>query len=171
MKLLFNVQDQVHTFTATEEIARTDLAVMKVGIARFLESKPSFVVLDLSPATLMVTDSEIHSVVEELKTIALSKQIDFYVAHTDIESIRAHRNVLEIALTQKVKTLQNKVEIREKMKLEAEKLLSENDDLKNAVATQMARLQALKEKSKNDPAAQSLIAKLSPMLEKLWSEK
>jgi hypothetical protein len=144
---------------------------LKMGITRFLDSNPSFVVIDFSSATLMVPDSELQVVIQGLKTVALSKQIDFYVAHTDIESIRAQRNVLEMALTKKVKILQNKVEIREKLKNDAEKLLSENLDLKNTVAEQMERLQALKDKAKNDPQTRSLIHKLSPMLEKLWSEK
>ena len=181
MKLLFSVQDQVHTFTVTEELVRTDLATLKAGISRFLESKPSFVVLDFSQATLMIPDTDLQLVIQELKTIALSRQIDFYVAYTDIESIRAHRAVVELALTKKVKILQNKVEIREKMQAEAEKLLSENQRLKLTVTEQMERLKILNEKTKNRsesissetnfPETESLIQKLSPILEKLWSEK
>ncbi len=172
MKLLFAIENQIHTFTVQGAIERRDLQVLRLGVSRFLESKPSYVILDLSPATLSAPDQELQSIILELKTIALSRQISFYVAQSDIESIQAHRNVTEMALTKQVQILQNKVELREKLKAQAEQLLQENSELKSTIQTQFDRMKELKSKENTLAEPQNGIAgRLNPMMEKLWSEK
>ena len=163
MKLHFEVEDQIHTFNITEEINSQDLKIIKIALSRFFESKPSFVIIDFSLAQLTATHHDLQTLILELKTIALSLQITFYVAQTDIESLYAKKNITEIALTRQLKILQNKVELREKIQRHAEELIKENESLKSNIQNHFERM--------NDIQPTALAKKLNPMLEKLWSDK
>jgi hypothetical protein len=161
MKLLFQIEDQVHQFKVTGEINDLDLQVLRRSLYLFLESNPTFTVLDLSDAILHVTDLEIQNLLTEIRTLASSKALHIAIAQTDIEVLHAKNSVLEAALQKQLEALQNKLELREKMRAQAESLLRENRELKERVEEQSRKL--------NDSRAHSGL--ISPLVDRLWSEK
>ena len=161
MKLLFQVEDQVHTFDATDELNEHDLRVLKESLFRFFESQPAYTILNLSQASITIPVAELERTLSEINTFATARGLNFMITRTLEEAQKSTQMVLEMALQKQVEILQGKLELREKMRTEAEFLVSENLKLKNAVEEQ---IQKLKELQKNE-------GPLSPLLEKLWSEK
>ena len=162
MKLLFSLEDQVHLFTVIGEIENSDLSVLRDGLFRFFESNPTYTILDLSAADCKTPDSALQVILLEIKSLVSSKNINLVIAETKQQAIQAKQSVLEIALTRQVEALRAKLDLREKIRQDAEALLAENLKLKETVLDQVQKLQNLK------PDAPTL---LSPLLEKLWSEK
>jgi hypothetical protein len=162
MKLLFSIQKQIHTFQVEDEIFQPDLTVLKASLSRFFESSPTFVVLDLSQASLQLSDTELQMALLEIKTDAQSKNINLVIAQSDIESNLASQSVLEIALSKRAQILENKLELREKMKLDAVRMLEENEKMKLELTEKLSQKRILN---------QLTPGKLSPFMEKLWSDK
>ncbi len=156
MKLLFS-NGQIQTFQVQNDIFPQDLTLLKSSLVQFFESNPEYVVIDLSQSSLQVSDSELQSTLLEIKTHAQAKNINLVVAQSDIESSYAQHKVLEMALAKRAQVLENKLELREKMKRDASRMLEENNKLKQEIA-----------EKKRDQA--QISHKLNPVMEKLWSD-
>jgi hypothetical protein len=163
MKLLFSIEDQVHHFRVIGEIESQDLIVLREGLFRFFESNPTYTVLDLSDAKVNVPNSDLQNILYEIKSLISSKNLNLIIAETAIQARQARQKVLELALTRQLEMLQAKLELREKIRGDAEFLIAENEKLKESVAGQVEKLKNLQ------PDAAPTI--LSPLFEKLWSEK
>jgi hypothetical protein len=161
MKLLFQVEDQVHTFEVTEAINEQDLSVLQQSLFRFFESAPSYTILNLSQAKIAVAHADFERALSEISTFATGHGLNFMIARTADEAFQSKQTVMEMALHKQVEILQGKLELREKMRTEAEFLVSENLKLKSAMDEQIQRLKEL----------QRTDSPLNPLLEKLWSEK
>ena|GEM_PF-3292780 len=151
MKLLFSVQPPVQTFQVQEDILAQDLILLRESLNQFFNSNPSFVVVDLSQASLQVSDDELQSTLIQIKTLAQSKEISLVIAQSDIESRLAHQQVLEAALLKRARILESKLELREKMKSDALRLKEENEKLREQLP-------------KDDSIP-------NPLMEKLWSDR
>jgi len=151
MKLLFSVQPPVQTFQVQEDILAQDLVLLRESLNRFFDSNPSFVVVDLSQASLQVSDDELQTTLIQIKTLAQSKEISLIVAQSDIESRLAHQQVLEAALQKRARILESKLELRERMKHDALRLKEENEKLREQL-----------------PKDESIP---NPFMEKLWSDR
>ena len=162
MNLLFKLDDQVHLFSVEGSLNSQDCTVLKSSLFRFFETKPSYTVLDLSRAQVEISETELQKTLGELGTFAHSRNLNLSFALTSTESIRAKQAVLEIALRKQIEILNGKLELREKMRKEAEILLSENQKLKGSVDDHVQRLKSLKAATPS---------KLSPFIDKLWSEQ
>ena len=159
---MFSLEDQVHTFKIEESFDTQDGAVLKNSLFRFFETNPSYTILDLSAAQINVSENELQSLLSEIHIFASSRNLNLTLALNSSEAARAKHSVLEAALQKQVEILQAKLELREKMRTEAEKLLTENLHLKTSVKDHIEQLKSLKSGS---PSL------LSPLVEKLWSEK
>ena len=147
------MKNPVQTFHIHEEIQFSDLQVLKKSMIRFLETEPALVVLDLSEADLSVSETELNHVLSEIKTVAQTENCTLVIAQTDIESIRAPVWVQEIALQKKIQILQGKIELREEVLKNTDRLKEQNTQLRDQIGT------------KKNP----LSFGLSPLVEKLWS--
>ncbi len=157
MKMLFSMDEQVHHFKVTGEVAPNDLTLLKKSLFGFFDSNPSFVVLDLSEIMLQIPDFELQGVLTELITLGKSKQINLAVAQTDIEARLARKTLLEGALSQQLEVLQTKIELREKIRKDIEDLKRQNQSIKESLE-EKARVAASAEKSRL----------FTPLLERLW---
>lgn len=164
MKLLFSVKSPVQTFQVQEDIFPQDLQVLKAGISRFFESNPEYVVIDLSQASLQVSDTELQAALLEIKTLAQSKRICLSIAQSDIESDYAHQMVIEMALQKRAQILENKLELREQMKADALRMIEENEKLKQELLEK-------RQKAKQEQKSETAPNKLNPFIEKLWSDR
>jgi anti-anti-sigma regulatory factor len=131
MKLLFSMKNHIQVFGVEGEIQHHDAEVLRSALFTFLESQPPFVILDLSQATLMVPDSEIQKILTEVRTLAQSRNIQLSIAQTDLESLRAPKQVLESALEQRAKILEAKLELRQSIQDQTAKLKTENETLRS----------------------------------------
>ena len=161
MKLLFQLEDQVHAFDVAEDLNTQDLVILKESLFRFFESHPPYTILNLSRATLRAPHAEIENALAEIQTFASARGLHLVIARTAEEATRSTQTVLERALSKQVEMLQAKLELREKMRAQAELLVEENSRLKNSMAEHVEKLKSL----------QGDNGRLSPLLEKLWSEK
>jgi hypothetical protein len=162
MKLLFKIEDQVHFFQAVGEIALQDLVVLKKSLFHFFESNPTYTVLDFSSSHLSAPKEKFKKLLIEIKSLSESKNLYLIVAEDLPQSRNAKNTVLGLAINHKIEALQAKLELREKIKADAEKLLNENLSLKKALQDQNEKLKEVKIQSRE---------LLSPLFEKLWSEK
>ena len=161
MKLNFTLENQVNVFRVNGRLESTDLAVIRDSLFRFFESNPSYTVLDLSETIIDPTLNGLNTVLIEIQSCAQAQNLHFILARTQEEANLANQSVLELALQQQVAILQAKLELRQNMREQAEKLMEENAKLQASVASEMLRLKSLAPES----------TRLSPILEKLWSEK
>jgi hypothetical protein len=161
MKLLFQLEDQVHVFEINEDLGTQDLKILKDSLFRFFESSPVFTILNISPAKITAPHAEVESALSEIQTFASARGLHLVIARTADEAVRSKQAVLERALQKQVEVLQAKLELREKMREQAELLVAENGRLKNTMNEQVKKLKTLQDTS----------GPLSPLLEKLWSEK
>ena len=159
--MLFTMDEQVHHFKVTGEISPSDLGVLRKSFFQFLESNPEFLVLDLSEVTLQVPDFELQTVLTEIKTLASSKALHLQIAQSDIEARVATQSVLEDALSRQVDALKAKIELREEMKRNLEKIIDSNRALKEAISERSSQLQT--GSSQKNP--------FHPLIDRLWSEK
>ena len=162
MKILFNMEEQVHQFRIQGSIAESDLTVLRESLFRFFDSNPAYTIVDLSGAEMQIPHARLHTLILEIKSLACSKNLNLVVSETASEARVARQSVLELALKRQVESLQAKLELREKIRKDAEILLAENAKLKETVAGEMEKLETLKQGSNT---------LFSPILEKLWSEK
>ena len=161
MKLLFQLEDQVHVFEITEDLGTQDLKILKDSLFRFFESHPVFTILNISPAQLIASHAEIETTLSEIQNFASARGLHLVIARTADEAVKSKQLVLERALQKQVEVLQAKLELREKMRVQAEQLVAENGRLKDTMDEQVKKLKTL----------QDVGGPLSPLLEKLWSEK
>jgi hypothetical protein len=161
MKLLFQLDDQVHTFGVTETLNGQDLLILKDSLFRFFDSHPAFTIIDLSLANLSVPTAELDQILVEINNFAQARGLNLVIARTEVQAVSGKEKVLERALQKHLELLQAKVEIREKMRGQAALLVAENAELKESMNLQFEKLKALR----NDQNP------LSPLLEKLWNEK
>ncbi len=155
------LENQVNFFRISDRIEAMDLAVIRDGLFRFFKSNPTFTVLDLSGATIDVESKDLERVLTEIQVCAQAQNLHFLLARNALESINASQTVMELALEKQVEILQAKLELRESMRKQAEKLIEENAQLKASVTSELEKMRALSPES----------SRLSPILEKLWSEK
>jgi|GEM_PF-5490556 len=159
MKILFSRDEQVHHFKLTGEIQSEDLALFRASMMRFLDTQPEFVVLDLSEITLQVPDIELQGVLTEIRTLASAKALHLQVALTDIEAATATDSLLQSALERQIHSLRAKIEIREEMRRNLEKIIEANSALKSAIDE---RTQGIEQNGSN---------RLNPLIDRLWSGK
>jgi hypothetical protein len=162
MKLLFQLEDQVHAFDVTETLEAQDLVILKESLFRFFESHPSFTILNLSQAVIVAPFADVERALAEIHTFATARGLNFVISRTAEEAVTSKQMVLERALHKQVEMLQAKLELREKMRVQAEILVAENNRLKDSVSSQVEKLKILQSDEGN---------RLSPLLEKLWNEK
>lgn len=155
------MEDQIHHFRVIGAIETQDLIVLRESLFRFFESNPTYTVLDLSDSKAVVPDSDLQNILQEIKSLISSKNLNLVIAQTAIQARAAKQQVLELALTRQLEILQAKLDLREKIRKDAEFLIAENEKLKETMSDQVQKLKNLKN-------ADTL---LSPLLEKLWSEK
>ncbi|MBS1960297.1 MAG: hypothetical protein JST80_12540 [Bdellovibrionales bacterium] len=127
------MKNSIHTFSVQGEITSQDAKVLRTSLFTFLETNPLFLVVDLSQATLMIPDAEIHSILSEVRTLASAKNLSLAVAQSDFESLSAPKLVVEAALEKHVRILESKLELREKVKEQIKQLTEENKELKEKV--------------------------------------
>lgn len=161
MKLIFQLDDQVHTFGVTETLNGQDLVILRDSLFRFFDSHPAYTILDLSHANISVPPRELEQILVEINNFAQARGLNLIIARTELDAASGKKKVLELALQKHLELLQAKVEIREKMRNQALRLVAENAELKESMNLQLKKLKALK----NDQNP------LSPLLEKLWNEK
>lgn len=157
--MLFSMDEQVHHFKINGEIHASDLEILKQSLHRFLESKPEFVVIDLSETTLMIPDFEFQSVLTEIRTLGSSLGLSLQIATSDIEAGIAKNAVLRNALEKQLRVLQGKLELREEMKRNLEEIIEANRKLKNAIEDRKSESSL----NRRNP--------FNPLFERLWSEK
>lgn len=152
MKLLFSMKNHIQMFAVQGEITAQDAKVLRTSLFDLLETNPPFLVIDLSGATTMIPDSELHTLLGEVRTLASAKNLSLSIAQTDFESLRAPKQVVESALEKQARILEGKIELREQIRAQITRLTEENQDLKQKL---------------NRPSA------LSPFsfFEKIWSPK
>ncbi|NDG83791.1 MAG: hypothetical protein EBX52_01990 [Proteobacteria bacterium] len=158
MRLLFSLDEQIHEFKVTGDIAPGDLNVLKKSLLRFLDTLPPFTILDLSEASLQVPDFELQGVLVEIQTLAKAKGLHLVVAQTDIESRVARRSLMEMALLKQIEILKGKIALREEIHSRLETLVHENRNLQ----VLLDRSRSLAENTSGRGGV------LSPLLEKLW---
>jgi hypothetical protein len=161
MKLLFQLEDQVHAFDVTETLDTQDLVLLKESLFRFFDSHPSYTILNLSHAKPLATHAEIERALSEIHTFATARGLHLVISRTQEEAVSSKQIVLELALHKQVELLQAKLELREKMRAQAELLVAENSMLKDSMNEQVEKLKNLQTDGN----------RLSPLLEKLWNEK
>jgi hypothetical protein len=146
------MKNHIQMFAVQGEITAQDAKVLRTSLFDLLESNPPFIVIDLSQATAMIPDSEVQTLLAEVRTLASAKNLSLSIAQTDFESLRAPKQVVESALAKKARILEGKIELREQIRAQITQLTEEN--------------QSLKQKLK-------LPSALSPFsfLEKIWSSK
>ena len=150
------MKNQIHTFLIQGEITPQDLTVLNGRVLKYLESDPAYVIIDLSQAQLSVSELELQKILREIKTFAQAKDLSLVISQSDVESMHAQQMVVEMALQKKLQFLENKIELRQQIQLDAVRLREENDALKKTIEAQ---------------PTSSFQHKLSPIAEKLWSEK
>lgn len=133
MKLLFSMKNSIHTFSVQGEITAQDAKVLRTSLFTFLETNPPFLIVDLSNATLMIPDAEIHSILSEVRTLASAKNLSLSIAQSDFESLQAPKLVVEAALEKHARILESKLELRQQIKNQIKTLTEENKDLKEKV--------------------------------------
>jgi hypothetical protein len=156
MKLLFSVKNQINVFTVQQRISAKDIQLLRQSLMIFFESKPAYVILDLSQARLDITEIELNASLTELKTLAQSTSISLIIAQSDIESEHAQNLVVSAALQKKVDLLERKIELQNEIKESILALKQQNEELKSSLKKQP--------KTENTPHA------FSPLVERLWSE-
>ncbi len=157
--MIFSMDEQVHHFKINGEIHPADLEILKQSLQRFLESKPEYVVIDLSEITLMIPDFELQSVLTEIRTLGSSLGISLQIATSDIEAGAARNSVLRNALEKQLRVLQGKLELREEMRRNLEEIVEANRALKNAIEDRKSATTL----NRRNP--------FNPLFERLWSEK
>ena len=155
MKLLFHIQNEIHTFSIHDEITGIDTEVIKQSLMRFLNSDPTYVILDLSWATLELPETELEAALLEIKTYAQAKNINLVIARTDLESADAPQRVVELALEKRIQLLENKIDLRENLLKQTALLQKEN--------------QELREQREQEPADDGLSPIISPLVDRLWN--
>lgn len=159
MKLLFQIQKGIHEFKIEGMVDELDLKTLKESLFRFLDSGPLFTLLDLSGISPLPQNLE--PILGEISTFAASRGCHFLIARTpqDLDSNRLR--ILENALEQQVCGLQAKIDLREKMRLDAEHLLLENEALKKTVEQEIKKMEMM---SRDNPW-------IGSFARKLWSAK
>jgi hypothetical protein len=160
MKILFAMDDQVHHFKVTGEITPPDLDLLKESLFRFFKSNPSFVVVDLSEIHLEASDLELQNVLTEIRTLGKSKKMNLAIALTDIEARLSRQKLLEGALLQQIELLKAKIDLREEIRKNIEELRLQNHSIRRS----------LEDQAKAAPSFEGPRL-LSPLIEKLWSDR
>jgi hypothetical protein len=160
MNLLFKIRDGIHEFKVEGPVESGDEDTLSRSLHRFFESSPEFTVLDCSSLD-EAGKARIKTVVETAAILASSRGFHFISAMNPEENERAGKKILELALERKIKSLEAKIEIREKMRIEAEKLLEENLKLRSSMKDELKKLDGL---SRTNPWVGSLARKL-------WTEE
>lgn len=152
MKLLFSMKNHIQMFSVQGEITTQDAKVLRTSLFDLLETNPPFLVVDLSQATTMIPESELHTLLAEVRTLASAKNLSLSIAQTDFESMSAPRQVIESSLQKQAKILESKIELRQQIRAQIAQLTEENKELKQKL---------------NRPSA------LSPFsfYEKIWSSR
>jgi hypothetical protein len=158
MRLLFNLNENVHEFKVTGDIGPGDLNVLRKSLLRFLDSLPPFTILDLSEASLQVPDFDVQGVLVEIQTLAKAKALNLVTAQTDIESRAARRSLMETALQRQIDILNGKIALRKEIHSRLESLVDENRKLRD----QLDRTRSEFERQNGRPG------RLSPIIDKLW---
>lgn len=126
MKLLFSTRNRVQTFSVQNELHRSDLEVLRNTLFTFLETKPPFLIIDLSAAQPMVPEIELQSLMQETRTLAMAQGTELQIAFSDFESMQAPQQIIQNALEDRIKILENKIELREQIKTQLSDLKKEN---------------------------------------------
>jgi hypothetical protein len=135
--------------------------LLKESLFRFFASHPAYTILNLSHAELKVPHEDFEKTLLEIQSDAGARGLHLVIARTAEEGAHSKQLVLKRALQKQVEVLQAKLDLREKIKSQAEQLLTENAKLKENVNRQVKELKTLHQNT--NP--------LNPLFEKLWSEK
>jgi hypothetical protein len=130
MKLLFSAKNRVQTFLIQGEILRSDLEVLRQSLLTFLESKPPFLVIDLSQSSSMVPEADLQNCMQDIRTVAQAQNTELKIAHSDFESMRAAHQVIENGLNKTINVLESKIELRRDIQNQLSQLKTENDRIR-----------------------------------------
>ena len=161
MKLLFQMKDHVHAFELVGDLGAQDLVILKESLFRFFQSEPKYTVLDFSNANLKILQTEFDYALSEIHTYAQARGLHLVIARTEAESGSSKKLVLENALIKKIEVAQARLQIRQKIQEQTELLVIENAYLKSS----------MKVETQTQEINYSTHHRLSPILEKIWSEK
>lgn len=130
MKLLFSMKNHIEVLSVQGEITAQDAKVLRFSLFNLLEANPPYLIVDISQATTMIPDSELQTLLSEVRTLASAKNLSLSIAQTDFESLRAPKQVVEAALEKRARILESKLELREDIRKQITQLTKENQNLK-----------------------------------------
>ncbi len=161
MNILFQTRNGINEFKIQGPTSAEDLETLRSSLFRFFETTPVFTVLDLGGIETDGNLQALDGLIEEAKSLASSKGIHFKCARNASELEELRRKLVESALEEQVHVLQSRLELREKMRLDAERLLEENRNLRQTVEDELKRIDHMGETS----------PWFGSFAKKLWSER
>lgn len=161
MDILFQTRNGINEFRIRDLTSNEDLETLRSSLFRFYETSPMFTVLDLTANEPGNTLSGLNGLIEETKSLASSKGLHFQCARNPSELEDIRRKLVESALEEQMNVLQARLDLREKMRMDAERLIEENRNLRLTVEDELKRIDRLGETS---PWFGSFV-------KKLWSER
>ena len=161
MNILFQTRNGINEFSIQGPTSVDDLGTLRSSLFRFFETAPLFTVLDLSGMESSGLLPELSGLIEEAKSLASSKGLHFKCSTNASELEELRRKLVESALEEQVNVLQSRLDLREKMRLDAERLIEENRNLRQTVEDELKRIDRLGETS----------PWFGSFAKKLWSER
>jgi hypothetical protein len=161
MNILFQTRNGINEFRIQGPTSQEDLETLRSSLFRFFETSPLFTVLDLSGIETDGALPALDGLIEEAKSLASSKGLHFQYARNASELDELRKKLIESALEEQVNLLQSRIDLREKMRLDAERLIEENRNLRQTVEDELKRIDHLGETS----------PWFGSFAKKLWSER
>ncbi len=161
MEIIFQTRNGINEFRIQGPTSTEDLETLRSSLFRFFENSPLFTVLDLSGIETDGVLPALSGLIEEAKSLASSKGLHFQCARNESELDHLRKKLIESALEEQVNLLQSRIDLREKMRLDAERLIEENRNLRQTVEEELKRIDHLGETS----------PWFGSFAKKLWSER
>jgi hypothetical protein len=161
MNILFQTRNGIHEFRIQGPTSNADLETLRSSLYRFFETSPLFTVLDLSGLEPDESPVDLKRLIEEAKSLASSKGLHFKCAWNASELDEIRKRLVESALEEQVNVLQARLELREKMRMDTERLMEENRNLRRTVEEELKRIDHLGETS----------PWFGTLAKRLWSER
>jgi hypothetical protein len=161
MEILFQTRNGINEFRIRDLTSTEDLETLRSSLFKFYETAPVFTILDLTANDTGASPSGLTGLIEETKSLASSKGLHFKCARNPSELDDLRRKLVETALEEQMNMLEARLELREKMRMDAERLLEENRNLRMTVEQELKRIDRLGETS----------PWFGSFAKKLWSER
>ncbi len=161
MNILFQTRNGINEFRIQGPTSVEDLETLRSSLFKFFETAPLFTVLDLGGMETAAPIPSLEGLIEEAKSLASSKGLHFKCARNASELEELRRKLVESALEEQVNVLQSRLDLREKMRMDAERLIEENRNLRQTVEDELKRIDHLGETS----------PWFGSFAKKLWSER